>query len=235
MDRLQGVADEIAAAGGEAVVIALDVTEQSQINEAVQTVLDRYGQIDILFNNAGFGRLDWLEALETQGDIDAQIDINLRGVIQVARAALPHMLARGEGHIINMSSAAGWVAAPLYSIYAATKFGVRGFSEALRREVAPFGIHVSVIYPGGAATEFGRHTGADALKRSLKLPAWLSMTSAYVARRVVRLAKKPRRAVIVPWWMAPIVWFNSHFPAVVDWAVALFVRRFHHPIAEHAE
>ena len=114
----------------------------------VQTALDLYGQIDILFNNAGFGSVDWFEKFDPERDIETLIHVNLIGSMLVTRAVLPHMLKRGEGHIINMVSVAGLIAAPLITSYAASKFGVRAFTDALRREVSPFGIKVSGIYPG---------------------------------------------------------------------------------------
>ena len=228
MDRLAKSAEEICAAGGRAYAIGLDVTEQSQIDENILTILDTFGRIDILFNNAGFGRLQWLESLDPVVDIDTQIDVNLRGLIQVTRAVLPSMLARRSGTIINNSSVAGLIAPPLYSIYAATKYGVRGFTDGLRREVAPYGIRVCGLYPGPAATEFGRHSGSSTVKTSLKLPGWLSMTSEYVARRTVGLAKHPRRTLILPWYYRPIIGIDTLFPGVVDWFLkAAFVKRFH--------
>jgi len=230
LERLNALAEEIRAAGGRAAVFPLDVTDRAQIERVVQSVLEQFGRIDILFNNAGLGRLDWFEALDPEQDIAPQIDVNLRGVIWMTRAVLPSMIQRRRGHIINMSSVAGRIAAPLYSVYAATKFGVRAFTDALRREVDPCGIHVSGIYPGGAATEFGLHAGDSVARRSLRLPAWVHMPSAYVARKVVALARRPRRAVIIPWWMIPLLWLEAHFPALVDWAVCVFfVRRFHKP------
>ena len=228
MDRLTALAEQIRAEGGQAFAVGLDVTEQSQIDDAVQTVLDTFGRIDILFNNAGFGRLQWFETLDPAADINTQIDINLCGLIQVTRAVLPSMLARRSGHIINNSSVAGLIAAPLYSIYAATKYGVRGFTDALRREVAPFGIQVSGLYPGPAATEFGQHSGSSTLKTSLKLPKRLSMTSEYVARRTVGLAKHPRRTLIIPWYYRAVIGFDTLFPGLVDWFLKVaFVKRFH--------
>ncbi|HBG74623.1 MAG: hypothetical protein A2X25_11365 [Chloroflexi bacterium GWB2_49_20] len=227
MERLNLLAEEIRAQGGSALPVSLDVSQQAQIDEMVATVLKEYGRIDILFNNAGFGRLDWLENLEPARDIDAQIDVNLRGVIQVTRAVLPFMQAQASGSIINMSSVAGWMAPPLYSIYAATKYGLRGFTEALRREVRPQGIQVSGIYPGGAATEFSQHSGNSPLKRSVKTPAWLRMTSLYVAKKVVSLAKHPRRAVVIPCWMPPVIWLDAHLPWLVDLAVAGMVKKYH--------
>ncbi|NOY97975.1 MAG: SDR family NAD(P)-dependent oxidoreductase [Chloroflexi bacterium] len=227
LERLQALAEEIQSAGGEALIVPVDVAQRAEIELMVQTVLDVYGQIDILFNNAGFGRLDWFENLDPGRDIETQIDVNLLGLIQVTRAVLPHMIARRTGHIINMSSVAGWLAAPLYSVYAATKFGVRGFTEALRREVRHMGIHVSGIYPGGAATEFSLHTGDNSIKRSFKTPAGLRMTAEFVAEQVVRIAKRPRRTLIIPWWMRPVIWLNSHFPATADWFQMHFARKYH--------
>jgi len=229
MDRLTVLAEQIRAEGGQALAVALDVTEQSQIDDAVQTVLDTFGRIDILFNNAGVGRLDWLETLDPEHDIDAQIDVNLRGVIQMTRAVLPSLLARRSGTIINMSSVAGLVAAPMYSIYAASKYGVRGFTDALRRELAPFSIHVSGIYPGPAVTEFSQHSGSDsAIKEKIKTPGWLYMTSEYVARRIVGLAKHPRRMLVIPWYYRVIIGFDTLFPGLVDWCLKVaLVKRFH--------
>ena len=230
VDRLNALAEEIRSSGGQALVVPLDVVEQTQIDDAVQTVLDTFGHIDILFNNAGFGYLDWLERLDPAANIDAQIDVNLRGVIRVTRAVLPSMLARRSGTIINMSSVAGLIAAPMYSIYAATKYGVRGFTDALRREVAHLGIRVSGIYPGPATTEFGQHTGDNAVKKIVKAPGWLYMPSEYVARRTVGLAKHPRRALVIPWWFRPVLAFDTLFPGLVDWFLKVALVKRSHPL-----
>ncbi len=185
--------------------------------------------IDILFNNAGFGRLDWLEALDPVKDIQAQINVDLLGAIWTARAVLPHMYARRSGHIINMCSMAGWIAPPLYAVYAAGKFGMRGFSEALRRESAPLGVHVSVIYPAGASTEFSSHAGDNAARRRFKTPAWLSLTAEDVARAVVGVAQHPRRQLILPWWMVVSKFLNSHFTGLSDAVQANAVKSYHQP------
>ena len=228
MEKLEMLAEEIKQTGGSAFPVQIDVTVQSDIERLVQTVLDEFGRVDVLFNNAGFGRLDWLEILKPEEDINPMLDVNLRGVIQVTRQVLPSMLEKRSGVIINMASIAGLIASPLYTVYSATKYAVRGFSEALRREVKPFGIKVCAIYPGGAATEFSRHTGNSEFRRDVKTPEFIRLSSAYVARKVVNLAKYPRRSVIIPYWMQPVVWINWHFPWMTDLAVKGMVKKYHH-------
>jgi short-subunit dehydrogenase len=128
-----------------------------------------------------------------------------------------------------MSSVAGLIPAPMYSIYAATKFGIRGFTEALRRETLPLGVQVCGIYPGPAVTEFSQHSGNDnAVRKSIKTPGWIYMRSASVAHRIVNLAKHPRRSLVIPWWFIPLFGINTLFPGLVDWFLGVaLVRRLH--------
>jgi short-subunit dehydrogenase len=223
IERLQDLAASIQDQGGEAIAVPMDVTSHDEINLMVKTAIDLYGHIDVLFNNAGFGRLSWLEHLDPDRDIETQIQVNLTGLIQTTRAVLPYMLARKSGSIINMSSVAGWIAPSTYTIYSATKFGVRGFTDALRREVQPFGIHVSGIYPGPAQTEFGQHTGSHPMKKSTLRKYFRSMTSGYVAQRVVDLARRPRRALIIPWYYRIAVLGDWLIPGFVDWVVMTYL------------
>ena len=217
IDRLQELAARIQKEGGEAFAVPVDVANREEIEIMVETVIDLYGHIDILFNNAGFGRLAWHENMAAERDIDTQIAVNLLGVIHVTHAVLPTMLKRRSGHIINMSSVAGWIAPPTYTIYSASKYGVRGFTDALRRELEPFGINVSGVYPGPAQTEFGQHTGNHPMKKSTLRRYFRSMTSEEVAERVVELAKHPRRAVIMPWYYHIAIWADWYTPWLVDW------------------
>jgi len=213
--------------GSEALPVALDVSQSGQIDAMVSSTLQTYGRIDILFNNAGFGRLDWFEALDPIQDIQAQITVDLLGVMWTARAVLPHMYKQRSGHIINMCSMAGWAAPPLYSVYAAAKFGVRGFSEALRREAMPFGVHVSAIYPGSSPTEFQQHIGQNKAKKRFSTPRWLQVSSDDVARGVISLAKRPRRSLFLPRLMGLPTFINSHFASLSDRAQAKAFAPFH--------
>jgi NADP-dependent 3-hydroxy acid dehydrogenase YdfG len=230
LDRLQLLANEIHKAGGEAIAVPADITRRAEIDLMVRTSLELYGRIDILFNNAGFGGLDWLERLDPERDIETQIQVNLTGLILVTQAVLPYMLKRRTGHIINMSSIAGWLAAPSYTVYAATKYGVRGFTTALRREVAPFGIRVSGIYPGPSRTEFAWARGAN--KRRSR-PKWFDLffiPAEDVSRRVLELALHPRRVAIIPWWFGLIAWGENHFPRIADWLIQTAYTNTYHTL-----
>jgi len=215
MDRLDALSSEIQVAGGQVLAVPTDITQLEQVEKLVSQSIEHFGQIDILLNNAGLGRLDWLEKLDPQDDITFQVQVNLTGLIQITHAVLPHMLARKQGHIINMGSIAGLIATPTYSVYAATKYGLRGFTEALRREVGIHGIEVTGIYPGGVATEFGSKAGIRR-KTGVSTPKFLKLTADDVAQAVLRVVRKPRRAVIIPGLMRPMVWLSVIFPGWVD-------------------
>lgn len=216
LDRLEALKAEIEGKGGTALAVETDVSAPGPLQALVDRTLKEYGQIDILFNNAGFGRTKWLEEMDPEKDIAAQIQVNLTGVIQATRAVLPHMIERKSGHIINMISLGGFVATPTYTVYAATKFGVRGFSDALRREVGVWNIKVSCIYPGGVSTEFGSHTEAKR-KTGISTPKALLQTPEGVGSAVLDAARHPVRARILPGISRAGVLFAAAFPWAMDW------------------
>lgn len=217
VDKLQSLAQEIngMGAGAETFVVQADLSKLEEIQSLVTQTLEKFGRIDILVNNAGFGRLDWLENLDPIKDIQAQIDVNVMGVIQTTRQVLPLMMKQRSGSIINICSMAGLVGTPTYTIYAASKHAVHGFSEALRREVKPWGIDVSVIYPGGVVTEFTQHAGIKR-KTNAATPKFMLLTAEEVGRAIVKLARRPRRMWIMPWLWSVTVFMNKFIPAFVD-------------------
>ena len=227
IDRLQTLVSRIQDEGGEAIAIPMDITNADDIENMVQSAVALYDRIDILFNNAGIGRVDWFENHTPERDIDLLIRVNLIGLMQVTRSVLPQMLEQGNGHIINMASVAGLISPPLIASYSASKFGVRAFTDALRREVAPLGIKVSGIYPGPASTEFGEHIGRNEAYGSIRSRIRMRMTSEYVARRVVDVAKRPRRSLVIPWWFRIVTIFDMLFPVVVDWITYIFSKFKH--------
>lgn len=131
----------------------LDVTDTNEIRKVVDGAFNRLGRVDVVVSNAGYGLFGAAEEL-TDPQVDHIIATNLTGSIQLIRAALPHLRAQGGGRIIQISSYGGQVAFPGNSMYHATKWGIEGFAESLAQEVAPFGIGVTIVEPGGARTEF---------------------------------------------------------------------------------
>ena len=218
-ERLQKLAEQITTQGGQALVLTADVTRLESIEKMVAATIKAYDRIDVLFNNAGIGRIKWLEDMQPEADIINQIRVNLQGVILTARAVLPHMMEQRCGHIINMASLAGQIATPTYSVYAATKFGLRGFSQALRREVGVWGIKVSTIYPGGVDTEFASHLAGER-KTGITTPKAMLLTAEDVARETLRIAHRGRcRELVLPRisWLG--VWLNGLCPRLFDWIV----------------
>ena len=133
--------------------VALDVTEEAQAQAAVAAAITRFGQIDVLLNNAGFGLMGAVEEASA-AEIEAVYRTNVFGLLAVTRAVLPGMRARRQGRILNISSIGGYRAAAGFGVYCSTKFAVEGLSEALHDELAPLGIHVTVVEPGYFRTDF---------------------------------------------------------------------------------
>ncbi|MFD1140462.1 oxidoreductase [Larkinella insperata] len=133
--------------------LALDVTNNDQIRSAVEQTVTHFGRIDVLVNNAGFGIIGAAEAF-TDEQVRSQLETNLYAPIAVTRLVLPYMRKQRSGRILQISSAGGRVGNPGISIYQAAKFGLSGFSEALAKEVAPLGIRVTAVEPGGFRTDW---------------------------------------------------------------------------------
>jgi len=133
--------------------MAVDVTDERQINAAVEATVERFGRIDVLVNNAGRGQVGAVEEV-SDAAARALFELNVFGVLNVLRAALPTLRAQRSGHVINIGSVGGFATAPGVGLYGATKFALEGLSEALRGELAPLGINVTVVEPGGFRTDF---------------------------------------------------------------------------------
>ena len=147
------VADSLGPDSDQLLSLQLDVSRAAQAPTAVADAVARFGGIDVLVNNAGYGHLGYFEETTPQ-DVEAQFDTNLFGLFNVTRAVLPVMRAARAGRIFNLSSLAGLRGSELGSLYCASKWAVEGFSESIAMELAPFGIHVTIIEPGPFRTDF---------------------------------------------------------------------------------
>jgi NAD(P)-dependent dehydrogenase (short-subunit alcohol dehydrogenase family) len=147
--------------------LQLDVTDRDADFAAVRLAHERFGRLDVVVNNAGYGHFGMVEEL-TEAEARAQLETNLFGALWVTQAALPFLREQGSGHILQVSSIGGISAFPLVGIYHASKWALEGMSQALAQEVAPFGIKVTLIEPGGFATDWAGSSSST----SQQLPAY---------------------------------------------------------------
>jgi NAD(P)-dependent dehydrogenase (short-subunit alcohol dehydrogenase family) len=184
-DRVVGTArdpsslDDLAERHGESLlVLPLDVTDRQACFDTTARAHDHFGRLDIVVNNAGYGQFGMVEELSEQEARD-QIETNLFGALWVTQAALPYLREQGSGHILQVSSIGGISAFPEVGMYHASKWGLEGLSQALAQEVSGFGIHVTLIEPGGFSTDWG---GSSA-RHSQELDAYKEAHEASNRRR----------------------------------------------------
>jgi NADP-dependent 3-hydroxy acid dehydrogenase YdfG len=153
MDKLESLKSEIARNGGEAFIQKLDVTKKADCDSFVDSVVRQWGTVDILVNNAGLMPLSFFKSFKVD-EWDQMVDVNIKGVLYCTAAAIPQMLSKKSGHIVNISSVAGRIVFPAGSVYCATKHAVTAFSEGLRQEFSQrANVRVTCIEPGVVDTE----------------------------------------------------------------------------------
>jgi NAD(P)-dependent dehydrogenase (short-subunit alcohol dehydrogenase family) len=179
-------------------VARLDVTDAASVAAAVAAGVDRFGGIDALLNNAGYGAYGPLEAFSTDR-IRRQFDTNVIGLLEVTKAVLPQMRAARSGTIVNISSIGGQITFPLGTLYHGTKFAVEGLSEALHYELEPLGIRVRIVEPGMIQTDFGGRSFDFAMDETLSDYA---PTAEAMGRLFGKLASNPSSPDVV----AEVIW-----------------------------
>jgi NAD(P)-dependent dehydrogenase (short-subunit alcohol dehydrogenase family) len=215
--QLASLKDEASGLGGRIDVVRMDVTDEDSVflaADRVAMLTDGRG-VDVLVNNAGYGQMGPLEEVSDK-ELRKQYDTNVFGLMNVTRAFLPQMRARGEGRIVNVASIGGRVTFPLMGAYNSTKYAVESLSDALRYELAVFGIRVSVVEPGPIRTEFNDRAMATIDKERLQASAYASVIARaeefqrrfesqsagpeVTTRAIVHaaLAKRPRVRYVVP-------------------------------------
>jgi short-subunit dehydrogenase len=201
VDLLEAQVRSIREAGGEAIAIPADMADAADITTLAERTFAAFGRVDVLVNNAG---AFWSRSLASSSpdQITGLAQVNLIGAMLLTRAVLPGMLEKRHGAIISVGSLSGRVA--MEPLYSATKYGLRGFSLALRRQLAGTGISVSLVSPGNINTEMTRHIAARLPEPSL------------VATAIADLVRRPRREVIVPGRHYAIAWLEQALPTLAD-------------------
>ena len=183
-ERVQSLAND---AADRALAVSLDVTDQSAIDDVVRRSTERFGRIDVLVNNAGYGYQASVEE-GVEAEIRAQFDANVFGLFALTRAVLPVMREQRRGHVINITSVAGLMGFPSSGYYAASKHAVEGWSDALAAEVKPLGIHVTCIEPGPFRTDWA---GRSLKQTPSRIPEYADTAAARMAATSGYSGKQP--------------------------------------------
>jgi NAD(P)-dependent dehydrogenase (short-subunit alcohol dehydrogenase family) len=181
------LADLKAQYGDRLVPFTLDVGDKAAVGDAVRRAYDHFGRIDIAVNNAGYGLFGTIEEV-SEAEARAQIETNLFGALWVTQAVLPIMRAQGSGHIVQVSSIGGVNAFPGVGLYHASKWGLEGFSQSLAAEVQDFGIKVTIVEPGGFATDWS----TSSAQRAAELPAYDAVRARQAQRRAANQPGDPQ-------------------------------------------
>jgi len=203
-DRLAALVQRIEAAGGRGAAFSADIAKESEATEVVERIRARYGRVDILVNSAGIVRPGAVESADP-AHWREMIDINLLAAMYTSRAVLQDMRPRGDGHIVTVSSTAGRLVGTRHSGYVASKHAVNAFSEALRQEVAPFGIRVTIVEPGSTATEVADSVpnAEDRAVMSQHINKEGTMQAEDVAGAILYALRQPSNVNVREIWLAP--------------------------------
>jgi NAD(P)-dependent dehydrogenase (short-subunit alcohol dehydrogenase family) len=222
-DRLRDLVGRIEAAGSEALAQQVDVGRELEVTGFVDACVARFGRLDVLVNNAGYGVRGRVEETPAE-DYRRLMEVNYLGTVYGCRAAIPVMRRQGRGVIVNVSSIVGMRSLPGSAAYAATKAAQVSLTESLRVELAGTGVYACSVHPIGTATEFGEV--ADRLSPGHKGGAIGPQQSAEaVAQAIVRCARRPRPEVYPYALSRSLVWINAAFPGIVDRIAARAARK----------
>jgi len=218
IERLKEVLKEVRQSSPASLMIGCDVGDPEQVHGMIGKILHDYGRVDILINNAGIGMRKPFHETDL-ATIEAIMRVNYLGAVYCTHALLPSMIARGNGHIVNISSGAGKIGTLNMAAYCASKFAMNGWSESLYYELAPSGVNLSVVCPGPVETGFSR----DFQNSEPKSPPSLFASSSEVSQAVMRVIDRKRFELIMPRWLALICWVKRLSPSLFRYLAA---RRF---------
>lgn len=191
----------------------MDITQEEQVTETIEYIIHKYGRIDILLNNAGYGKFENITDMPSE-EFGEMMDVNYMGTVRCTKAVLPHMLGRRVGHIVNVASMAAKIGTAKSTAYTATKHAVLGFSNALRQELRGTGITVSTINPGPIDTPF--FDIADPSGGYVNNVKWFMMKPEHVARQIVKVMKTGKEEMNLPVTAAAALRLYQLFPRLAD-------------------
>ncbi|HVZ62080.1 MAG TPA: SDR family oxidoreductase [Candidatus Nitrosotalea sp.] len=209
--QLQKIATRLSKYQTETFVYACDISDKNQVDKMGKIIIEKFGTIDVLVNNAGFGIYNTVEKT-TIDELESQMSTNFLGMMYCTKAFLPQLLKQGSGHIVNVASVAGSIGIPGMAAYCASKFAMLGFSESLFHELKGTGVGVTVVSPIMVRTNFFNHESFG------KMPRYsaTSLDPKTVANAVVRAASSPRLEIVVPQFVRIAIWIKQTFPYLIN-------------------
>ena len=216
LDRLEALAAEVRALGAEVLVVQTDVGDVDEVKRFVQATADRFGRLDVLVNNAGYGVRAKVEETSLPA-YERLMRVNYLGTVYGCLAAVPIMRRQGAGVIINVSSIVGHRAPPTGGAYAATKAAQISLTEALRVELRGTGVHACTVHPVGTQTEFGEVAARESGTPAVAAGVGPQQSARTVAEAIVRCARRPRPEVYPYPLSRAIVWLAALAPGLSDW------------------
>ncbi len=209
--QLQKIATRLSKYQIKTFVYACDVSDKDQVDKMGKTIIEKFGTIDVLVNNAGFGIYTTVEKSKID-ELESQMSTNFLGMMYCTKTFLPQLLKQGSGHIVNVASVAGSIGIPGMAAYCASKFAMLGFSESLFHELKGTGVGVTVVSPIMVRTNFFKHESFGNMPRY----SATSLDPKTVANAVVRAASSPRLEIVVPQFVRIAIWLKQTFPYLIN-------------------
>jgi short-subunit dehydrogenase len=222
--KLQQISDRLSKYKTTIFVYACDVSDKNQVEKMANTVIEKFGTIDVLVNNAGFGVYNTVDKIKVE-EMESQLATNFLGMMYCVKAFLPKMLEQQSGHIVNVASVAASIGIPGMASYCASKFAMLGFSESLHHELQGTGVGITVVSPIMVRTNFFDHESFG------KMPRYsaTSLDPKTVANAVIKAASSPRLEIIVPQFVRFVVWLKQTLPYLINPIIGGIFRRSLNP------
>lgn len=210
VERLKEIS---AAIKGKNAYYSMDVTDNEQVKKTIDAVIAKYGKIDVLLNNAGYGQFEDFMSMPVES-FEKMMDTNYLGIVRCTKAVIPHMAKQRSGHIVNIASLAGKLGTAKSTSYTATKHAVLGFTNSLRMELRGQGIQVSAVNPGPIDTPF--FSLADPSGSYVKNVSWFMMKPEYVVKGIIRLIERRKAELDLPKSAALGIKLYQLLPRTID-------------------
>jgi uncharacterized protein len=219
-EGLQKVATKLSKYQTKVFVYACDISKKDQVDTMGHVIIEKFGKVDVLVNNAGFGIYNTVEKTKIE-EIESQMSTNFFGMMYCTKTFLPKMLEQKSGHIVNVASVAGSIGIPRMASYCASKFAILGFSESLFHELKGTGVGITIVSPIMVRTNFFNHESF----RNMSRYSATSLSPKTVANAVVRAASSPRLEIVVPQFVRFVIWLKQTLPYLINPIVGVIFRK----------